>query len=51
MKYANDRGVQFTVLLGETELENKSVLLKNMSTGKQIEVPFEGLINSLPVKK
>lgn len=50
MKYANDRGVQFTVLLGETELENKSVLLKNMSTGKQIEVPFEGLINSLPVK-
>jgi len=35
MKYADDRKARFVVLIGEQELENKTVLLKNMQSGEQ----------------
>jgi histidyl-tRNA synthetase len=47
MKYANDRGVKYTILLGENELLNKSVLLKNMTSGEQKEISFEEIIMAL----
>jgi histidyl-tRNA synthetase len=40
MKYANDRGVKFTVLLGENELKNEIIVLKNMDSGEQINLTF-----------
>jgi histidyl-tRNA synthetase len=46
MKYANDRGVKFTVLLGENELINDSVVRKNMESGVQISLSFSDLLNS-----
>ena len=43
MKYANDRGVKFTVLIGENELNNKLLVMKNMYSGEQVSMTFEDL--------
>jgi histidyl-tRNA synthetase len=43
MKYANDTHAQFVALLGESELKNESVLLKNMLSGEQNEVSWSSL--------
>ena len=43
MKYANDTHAQFVALLGESELENEIVLLKNMVTGEQNQVSWSSL--------
>jgi histidyl-tRNA synthetase len=43
MKYANDRNVQFVILLGENELNSSSFVLKNMETGEQTTLKFEKL--------
>jgi histidyl-tRNA synthetase len=44
MKYANDTHAQFVALLGESELENEIVLLKNMITGEQNQVSWSTLM-------
>jgi histidyl-tRNA synthetase len=41
MKYANDRAVQYVVLLGEEELKSETLILKNMSTGEQEVVDYK----------
>ena len=43
MSYANKREIPFVVLAGTTEVENKTFTVKNMKTGTQEEVDFEGL--------
>ncbi len=43
MKYANDRGVKFTILLGENELNNETLVLKNMDSGEQESLKFEDI--------
>ena len=43
MKYANDRGVKYTVLLGENELNNETLVLKNMDSGEQVSLKFKDL--------
>ena len=43
MKYANDRNVQFVILIGETELNSSSFVLKNMETGEQTTLKFKEL--------
>ncbi len=43
MKYANERNVQYVALVGETELENGTVQLKNMHSGDQQSLTFEEL--------
>jgi histidyl-tRNA synthetase len=45
MKYANDRGVKFTVLLGENELNSENLMLKNMDSGEQITLNCSELVN------
>jgi len=45
MKYANDRGVKFTVLIGENELNNNTLVLKNMDSGEQVSIKFEDLVD------
>ncbi|MEY4571362.1 MAG: hypothetical protein RLZ10_566 [Bacteroidota bacterium] len=44
MKYANDTRAQFVALLGENELKNQTVLLKNMHTGLQSELSWSNLL-------
>lgn len=44
MKYANKLGALYTVIIGDNELENKSVNLKDMQTGEQTEVAIDKII-------
>lgn len=44
MKYANDRGVLFIALVGQTEMEANKVQLKNMDTGDQSLMTIDEVI-------
>lgn len=41
MKYADKKEARYVVILGEEELERRMVLIREMATGKQEEVPLE----------
>ena len=43
MKYANKIGALFTTILGDDELQNKTIKLKRMSDGEQFEVSLENI--------
>lgn len=44
MQYADRKAVKFVVLLGEEELKNSSVSLKNMHSGEQNTLSFDELL-------
>lgn len=44
MKYANKIGALYTAIIGENELNNNSVILKNMETGEQTETKLDKII-------
>lgn len=41
MKYANKIGATFTAVIGDNELENGSVKVKEMETGKEVEIALD----------
>ncbi len=43
-KYAEKKGIRYAVILGSEELSGQKVKLKDLSSGKQEELTFEGLI-------
>jgi histidyl-tRNA synthetase len=45
MKYANDKGIQFVVVVGESEINAGKVQVKNMTTGEQNDVAVAELSN------
>jgi histidyl-tRNA synthetase len=47
MKYAHKRGAKFVVMIGEQEMKQSKMLVKNMSTGEQQVLTFKELINTL----
>ncbi len=47
MKYANDRGVKYVALLGENELANQKIILKEMDSGKQSTISFDEFVQQL----
>lgn len=47
MSYANNKNIPFVALVGETEIENNLISLKNMQTGEQLNVSLSELINIL----
>lgn len=47
LKYANDRNVQYVALIGENELVDDVIQLKNMETGEQLMLSLEELITKL----
>ena len=47
LKYANDRNVQFVALIGEQEMQQEQILLKNLETCDQESVSLTELINKL----
>lgn len=54
MKYANKIGAKFTVVLGDSELENGSVKLKNMADGSETEVSlatFESDVLNISIRE
>ena len=44
MKYANKIGAKYSAIIGESELENQVIHLKNMQTGEEKEVSFDALV-------
>ncbi|MEF2919193.1 MAG: histidine--tRNA ligase [Acutalibacteraceae bacterium] len=46
MKYADKIGAKFSIVLGDSEIENNCAVLKNMESGEKTEVPLdESFIN------
>jgi len=46
-KYADSRKAKFVAIIGETELANKTIQVKNMESGEQVAVTATELMNSL----
>lgn len=51
MKYTNDRAIPYAAILGEKELENQQITLKNMDSGEQKILSIEELENELLLLK
>ncbi len=47
MKYANDRGMEWVALIGESEMKDNVISVKNMTSGDQKNMTIEELIASL----
>ena len=47
MGRADSLGIPFVAIIGETELQNGTVTLKNMTSGEQSELSTEQLIDAL----
>ncbi len=41
MKYANKKGIDYVIIIGDSEIETKCIKLKNMETGQQIELNID----------
>ena len=48
LNYANKKKIPFVVIIGEQEIKNKKVTLKNMTTGKQDQILLSQLEKSIP---
>ncbi|MCD8292043.1 MAG: histidine--tRNA ligase [Prevotella sp.] len=47
MTYANNRGIHFVAIIGENELSQGKVMLKDMLSGEQLLIPQEELIEKV----
>lgn len=45
--YANSRGIPFVAIVGESEIKENKVVLKNMLTGEQIKLTIEEVIQKI----
>ena len=41
MRYANSLGIPYALILGEDEIKNGSVIIRDMSRGEQREAPIQ----------
>ena len=48
LNYANKKKIPFVVIIGEKEIKNKEITLKNMTTGKQDQISLSQLEKSIP---
>jgi len=47
MNYANRKGVPFVLMIGENEINEGKYQLKNMETGEQLALDFDGIVTIL----
>lgn len=47
MKYANDKGIPYVIVIGDTEMQTGKLALKNMLSGSQTELTIEEIIKEL----
>lgn len=47
MRYANSLSIPYALILGEDEMKNSSVILRDMAQGEQREVPLKGVAAEL----
>jgi histidyl-tRNA synthetase len=45
MKYANKMGNKYVIIIGDDEINNNTVVLKNMISGEQSIIEKEKLVN------
>ena len=45
MKYANKMGNKYIAIIGDNEVENNTIVLKNMISGEQLELGKDNLVN------
>ena len=50
MKAADRQSAKFVIVLGDTELEEQAVNVKEMETGNQEKVAFSNLVNYVITK-
>lgn len=50
MKRAGNMNARYALIVGERELEEKSVVLRNMNTREQVNLPVDGLVETLRTK-
>ena len=50
MKYANKIGAMFTMVLGDTEIEQNTAKIKNMDSGEESEIRLDTLSEDLNLK-
>jgi len=46
-KYASARGIRFVAVIGEEERQNRQVALKNMSTGEQVTLTADAVVDAV----
>lgn len=46
MKYANKIGARYSMIIGESELEEKSLKLKEMESGNEVTIPMEQFVEA-----
>ena len=44
MTYANNKNIPFVILVGENEMQNGFFTIKNMLTGEQQQLDFDGML-------
>ena len=47
MKYANDKGVPFVIVIGDEEMSTGLLAFKNMHTGEQQKLSIDQIIHQL----
>jgi histidyl-tRNA synthetase len=47
MKYANKLNVRYTIILGEDELKNGKVKMKNMDTGEESAIELDKIYDEI----
>ena len=47
MSYANAKNIPFVAIVGENEMQDGKVMLKNMETGEQMLLTAEDLLASI----
>jgi len=47
MNYANKKNVEYVALVGEDEMKNELITLKNMKTGAQSQITLNELIEEI----
>lgn len=50
MKYANKINAEYVVILGDSEIANNSVKIKNMITGEQVEIALDNIYDFISKK-
>jgi len=47
LQYANSKGINYVLFVGEKELKSKKLKLKDMSSGKESNLGLNGIIKRL----
>ena len=47
LRYANSLGAPYALILGEEELKDGSVILRDMAKGEQRQVPMKSVVSEL----